>query len=337
MKSAKTGIVLFVTLTMVAMGLGWNSFYYLRETSELSANPNSLNNQNSQKTHLAAIEKILQSYADVKSVELEATVEVNIFKSENETINGSGQFFYVADGNRYKYGSRLSDNLVAEGLMRNLDVAFDGSRFYMLDHQSKILSFQPQEEIRSPVALPNPFFLPLDFLSVNDDDCVNCRLRLQDVKALSPRLTDRLKSISELRSLSNEVGVVSDVRLSGGKINKTPYNNVITLAGEKKDKANISSVMRTDDSGKHLVLSIMTDHRDTAGFNGKIPYVIETVAYDATGRVNFRLLYSITELKINQPVADEQTGFSPGEYEKIWDSQKYKLVDKLPRGRLKGN
>lgn len=328
MKKIGTGTVIFAALTLTAMFLGWSSFHYLRGASESVVSPTeTLAGGSSQAAHLAAIEKVRQSYANVNSVELEATVEISIDKSPTETVNGSGQFFYVADGSRYKYGSRISNNLAAEGLMRNLDVAFDGSKFYMLDHESKILSHQPQEEIRSPIALPNPFFQPLEFLSIDDDACINCRLRLQDIKTLPTRISDRLATTTEIRSDSNEYGVVSDVRMSGGQINGTSFNYIISLAGESKEKAGIGSIMRADNGLKRFTHSVFNDYRSVPGFNGKIPFSVEVAAHDETGRVNLVMTATITKLKINQPVTSQQLGFNAADYEKVWDSAKNEFVN----------
>ncbi|HMS39051.1 MAG TPA: hypothetical protein PKE69_02410 [Pyrinomonadaceae bacterium] len=209
-----------IVLTVVSLVFLSEKFTGAEIASKNSAQPNSNPTPNNSsptntKIYADALEKVRNEYANVKSVEMDSTVTIDIIKSDS-VVSGTGQINYVAKGNKYKYVCAVSDNLVNEGLMRNVDVLFAGDKYYFYDRESKIVSFQSSEEIRSPSALPNPFFLPLDYLSNDDDSCENCKLRLHDVR-MPTRWAKRISSISEILRENTNV-IHSIIEMPGGEM-----------------------------------------------------------------------------------------------------------------------
>jgi hypothetical protein len=64
-------------------------------------------------------------------------------------------------------------------------MAYDGKRFYFLDRETAMLSYRQSDEAKSHVALPNPLFLPLDFISDDDETANSARFgyRILQLKA----------------------------------------------------------------------------------------------------------------------------------------------------------
>lgn len=267
--------------------------------------------------YVSAIERLRIEYSNINTVELDADVTIQIFRG-NSTIVGSGLVTYRAQGNKYKYACSISDNLRGEGLMRNVDVLFDGAKFYFYDHEAKIVSFQSSEEVRLPTALPNPFFLPLDFLGTDDDSCEGCKMRLQDVNQ-PLRWPKRSTSISEI-SAENNNGVFNNlIKMNGGTLDKVTYDFRVRMVGEPQTMQPVS-VARVKTDGSPLVEILSNDLRNVPGIGVKIPYLIEVGARDETGKVVLRAVYTIKNLKINQTLANDVFAQNFAGAEQRWDS-----------------
>ncbi|MGQ0542399.1 MAG: hypothetical protein ACT4O9_11210 [Blastocatellia bacterium] len=267
--------------------------------------------------YIDAIERLKNEYSAFNTVELVADVTVQLFK-QTGTVSGNGNVVFSADGSKYKYSCTISDNLEAEGLMRNIDVVFDGSKFFFNDRDAQIVSYQSSEEVRLPTALPNPFFLPLEFLSNDDDSCEGCKMRLQDVKQ-PIRWPKRASTISEVTTESQGTAVNNLIRMEGGKLSGQPYEYRVRLIGEQQTMQPVS-VTRVTPDGIPLIEVLLNDQRFVNGSTVRLPHQIEVGARDETGRVVLRAVYTITTLKINQPLpAGALSRVFPGT-ESYWNS-----------------
>lgn len=260
------------------------SFSQLAESGKQSVNGN-------QQIYLAAFERLRNEYSNVKSIEMEADVKIEILKKD-ATVSGTGKVKYIAKDNQYKYVSSISENIEKEGFMRDLDITYDGNKFFMFDHQSKILSYQKEEALKMPSALPNPFFLPIEFFSRDDDDCPNCKLRLQEIKSPQKWL-ERANSISEVRSDKSNQFIHNDVKMSGGVLNNVPFDYLVKFVGHSTETIQLMSITKVKKDGNNLVKIILNDSRRVEGINVEIPYSIQVVAYDETGRVNLVATFDI--------------------------------------------
>lgn len=281
---------------------------------------------NNQKIYIDALEKLRNEYANVKTVEMEADVTIEIVK-EKSIVKGTGKIKYIAQGNKYKYVCEVSKNLEKEGLMRNVGVLYDENKFYFFDGESKIVSFQDKEEIRIPCAFPNPFLMPIEFLSNDDDSCEGCKVRLQDVK-MPPRWSERANSISEIMNITNEVGIHSLVKMKGGELNKIPYNYQVRFVGKSVETMQPTSIARVKEDGSQLVKIVLNDTRNVEGINVKIPHSIEVGANDDTDRMVLRAGFEIKKLKINQPIAEGLLAPNFEDAERFWDSDAKTFVIK---------
>jgi hypothetical protein len=135
-------------------------------------------NESKSEKSASSLENLRRKYAEINSVHIAADAKIALYGSKFTV--GLGSFEYWAQGNRYRYSCRTDKSLK---LATDLDVAYNGERFQFLDLRAGTLSYRSLDEVRSTAALPNPLFLPVEYLSKEDDDCVLCRLRLSDMKS----------------------------------------------------------------------------------------------------------------------------------------------------------
>ncbi len=292
----------------------------LTDYSKQSANSN-------QEIYLKAFERLRTEYSKVNSVEMDVDVKINIYKKDS-TVAGSGQIKYLAKDNKYKYVNSISESIEKEGLMRNLDIIYDGNKFYMFENESKILSFQEKEDFKIPSAFPNPFFLPIEFFGRDDDNCPNCKLRLQDVK--NPlNWEERANSILELSAKSNDGFIHNDIKMQGGTLQDIPFDYVVKFIGTSTDTMQPKSITKVKKDGSNLVLIILNDSRLVDGINLEIPYSIEIAAYDEIGRINMSAVFTINRLQINKNLPDNIISPDLEKVERFWNSDTRTFVEKI--------
>jgi hypothetical protein len=202
--------------------------------------------------------------------------------------------------------------------MRDFDVLYDGDLFYSFDRESKIVSFQKKEEVRLPTALPNPFFLPIHFLGIDDDSCQQCKMRLKDVRD-STNWETRSGSFSLLRTDSNNGSIHSVVKLDAGSLHGIAYDYRLRLVGAP-DSLQLTSIARTKADGTPVAEVLLRDFRDVRNFNPKVAHQLEIGARDDAGRLALHADYRINKLRINEGTA--KAAFAPSfpGAEKYWNS-----------------
>lgn len=263
-------------------------------------------------------EALRQDYAALTSVEMEADAKITIFKDDS-SVSGDGRVIYIAKGDKYKYSVSVDDNLYKEGLTRNLDISYNGTKFYMLDHEAKTLSLQNREDIQLPVALPNPFFLPIEFFSKDDDGCRNCRLRFQDLR--NPvKWTERQNSIT-MESTETEGELFHDVvRTNGGTANDVMYTYRIRVGGHTGQRQEIISVSRVSGTGRNLAEIVLGKYQTFAGMNRPIPRSVTVTAYDESGRARLNATFEFKKLELNKAIADSVFAIDFNKADNVWDS-----------------
>jgi hypothetical protein len=125
-------------------------------------------------TQAQDVRSALSFYDAVVSVHLEADFEI-----VRDGVEGQGQFKYWEDGERYRIICSTDPSL---GLMGDVEYAYDGSTFRSLQREIDTLTISANDSAQVPTAVPNPFFLPVGYLSRDDDTCPGCALRLRDLK-----------------------------------------------------------------------------------------------------------------------------------------------------------
>jgi hypothetical protein len=132
-------------------------------------------------------------------------------------VIGAGKYRYSASGSAL--------NALAS---TQYEVAYDGTRYQLLDKTASVLSYRAADAQASPFGVPNPYMLVWDFLSIDDDQCDSCSLRpgdLWDANIWEARL-DKIQLVSY--NAGTQTTVVS---LPGGKIDGVDFTFLVTLVG----------------------------------------------------------------------------------------------------------
>lgn len=286
----------------------------------LSVSSSSVQDANREKA-ARNLERLRGRYAAINSVHLAADVKIVIY--DNPIRVGNGSYEYWAEGERYRIKCLTDRHL---GLKTDFDVAYDGRRFYLLDHRLGVLSFRQNDEMRSQVALPNPLFLPVDYLSNDDDDCLFCALRLPDLKAENERWLSRTRSLNVKSERKDGVAGVttSEFEMPGGKLNNRPYK-IRMRATELKDGNLIPrQIDRIASDGKTLT-SISFDNFMATSL-GQFPQSILAKAFDDDGNMTLQAEFTVKTLRVNEPVENSRFTINFDEAEGVWDSDQRRFV-----------
>jgi hypothetical protein len=226
---------------------------------------------------------------------------------------------YAANKNQYRVKTIVSENMISQvGLMRDIEILYTGTKYYTFDKDAGIVSFQLSEEVRLPNSLPNPFFLQFDFLSNDDDECTNCKMRLHDLKQ-PLRWPKRAASIQVISSvISDDIRDVV-LEMSGGKVDDIEYVYRVRLTGTESD-LRITSVSRVRSDGVPLAEVVFNDFRSVPNFQRLIPHRVEVAARKPNGEIALTATYQLRNLQVND--ASISNSFSPTfeGAEKYWDN-----------------
>lgn len=267
-----------------------------------------------------ALENLRRKYASVDSVHIVADAKITVYGGNFAT--GRGSFEYWAEGVRYRIKCSTDKQLK---LSSDVDIAYNGERFQFFDVAAGTLSYSSIDDFRSHAALPNPFFLPVDFLSRSDDDCRLCRLRLSDMKSDSERWSRRAQALekkAERYDTSNNV--VTELEMPGGTTQKTPFNLRITMSGPDEETAWPSQIERIDPNRRVRASVSFKDFMENSPL--RLPRDITVTVFDEIGNLSFRLEYAVKLLEVNRPVDNETFTLSFDNAEGVWDSDKMRFV-----------
>jgi hypothetical protein len=278
-------------------------------------------------TAIRHLERAREKYSAIRSVHLAADVKIALYGGDFRA--GSGTYEYWAEGDRYRVKSRTDKHL---GLKTDFDVAYDGKRFYLFDPKLKVLSFQHQDAPRMTVALPNPFFLPVDYLSNDDDECVLCALRLSDFKTENARSSNRVKSLtvkSERRD-GNAGGLVRELEMPGGKTNNQAFRLAVRTLEVSSGRMRPLQINRIAADGKVLGSVSFAEFTPTA--LGDFPRSISIKAFDDKGDLALQAEFKIKALEVNEAIGSNIFTINFDEAETVWDSDGRKFVKEKNAG-----
>jgi hypothetical protein len=131
-------------------------------------------------------------YSKLRSIHFIAHAAIWVVPHDDQ-VRGTGEFEFWAVADRYRVRCVTSRQLE---LASDLEVAFDGDRRQMFEHEHGLLTVKRGDNPTMPLALPNPLFLPLDFLSPDTDTCRLCAVRLTDLQ--DPRFWSRRTQTAHL-------------------------------------------------------------------------------------------------------------------------------------------
>lgn len=275
------------------------------------------------------LEEMRQRYAAIRSVHMVADAQITLY-GENFRI-GKGSYEYWAEGDRYKIKCHSDKHLE---FLPDVDIAYDGSQFYHLDRASRILSYQQQDISKTIGALPNPLFLPVNFLSIEDDDCPFCGLRMTDFKSQSARWYDRAARV-ETRSQRKEPSSgdnLTDLEMPGGTKAKRAVKMHLRVTETGDGRLRTTRIDEVSPDGK--VLTSLTFDNFFATALGEFPRTINLEVFDEKSNILVRMIYFVRTLEIDQSLEKKMFTISFEEAETVWDSDGKRLVKgKTPKVR----
>jgi outer membrane lipoprotein-sorting protein len=143
----------------------------------------------------------LDQFTTVSSVHLEAEIVISI-EGPDGPLLGSGTFSYWEQGDLFRIRCETEG---IPGLMQDVEWGYDGEESLIWLLESNTITENTSLTRETPTALPNPFFLPVEFLS-RRSTCPTCRASLDDIVQERPLLTvlDRSRAISGGSSTGGE-------------------------------------------------------------------------------------------------------------------------------------
>jgi len=268
------------------------------------------------------LERTRERYSAIKSVRLAADVKIAIYGKDFRA--GVGTYEYWAEGDRYRVKSRTDKHL---GLKTDFDVAYNGKRFYLLDHRQKVLSYRQNDAPRTTVALPNPLFLPVDYLSNDDDECALCALRLSDFKTENARSSNRVKSLTvkDERRDDGAGGIVRELEMPGGKTNRQPFHLSVRALELSDSQTRVLQINRVAANGKALSSLSFADFTPGA-LLGEFPRSISVKAFDDDGNLALQAEFTIKVLEVNGTIENNVFTIGFDEAETVRDSDGKKFM-----------
>jgi len=270
------------------------------------------------------LESLVQQYAAVESVRIEAAVEVLIHgddpsgpseaagEAAGQRINGEYQ--YLAEDGKYRILSRLDSDVFSS---IDTEVAFDGETFQLLRNDRSVLSFGSGDRDIGTVTLPNPFLAILSFLYPQDDATWEQAPKLQDA-ALTEDVEQLISSVEWSPQLidNRELDTAS---FPGAMMEGVPYTFRVGA-----DTAVRSEPLRIDyvstETG-NVIASIAFSHfraADQGGEGQRWPRVVEFRAYQGNGDPLATLKYVVLELEIDQPYPGQAYWIDLNEADALW-------------------
>ena len=271
------------------------------------------------------LEELHEKYARVRSVHMVATAKISIY--ENRILEGSGSFEYWAEGNRYRTSCHTDPKLE---LLGDVDMAYDGARFHYFDRQASMLGHRAEDEEKSFGALPNPFFLPVDFFTNDTDDCKFCRLRLKDFQVRTTHWDNRKDKLS-IRSNGKDQASqldVTEVEMPGEVIDRKETKFRVQLTANPNGPAHATKVERLRIDDKPLTSIVSSDFISTPA--GDFPRRIQVQAFDAQSTVVMQVDFYIDTLEVNQQIDNSVFKIKDEEAEVVWDSDDKKFIKERP-------
>jgi hypothetical protein len=286
-------------------------------------------NQNKAKS-IEKLEGLRQKYATARSVHIAATARITLYGENFRT--GTGSYEYWAEGDRYRTKCHTDSHL---GFLPDVDVAYDGKQMYYLNHASRTLSYQQHDISKTIGALPNPLFMPVDFLSIEDDDCPMCALRMADFKSYSARWEKRA-SDSNVKSQTKDEGTgygFTDLEMPGGSKGKRAFQIHVRTADTVEGNFRPIRLDRVGLDGK--LMTSMTFDNFLPSALGEFPRTINLDVFDLDSNLVVRMAYTVKTLEINEPIEKSIFVIGFDEADEVWDSDGSRFVkQRQPIGRI---
>jgi len=258
----------------------------------------------------SALENLEALYTTLSAVSLKAGVTIER-RDQSPIVYGHGEFEYVADDvGRYRLRYEIDPRL---GLLGNAEIAFDGSQFQHLFGEQGALALEAEEPPISPIAMPNPFLVPLRFLedSPNSDLVQIPRLEL----AKNPQRWSRLHQ-NRRRSDQPSEALIGGGDSGGSRVFRISLDEV----------GNIDRIGEEDGLGKVLT-EVLLSHYHEYG-DRAFPHTITlTQFHPESGEAIQVVRYEILELVFDGTLRQGDFRIDRSKATSLWDGESNSFVE----------
>ena len=263
------------------------------------------------------------SFRAIQSVHMKAEVLISFYnpldyESTEPLLRKEASIEYWATDVRYKLTVRTDPDLK---LAEDMEIVYDGSYYHMFFPKRGLLYYSRQESPprEIPAALPNPFFLPLDYLSEDNDACSACRLNLEDMYG------DAVWSKFQANVASNELNMFTT---PGGKLNGVDFVHRVSWDFENGGPARIE---RRNHDNQVIYTLDFSNYVEEHGFNFPRMIIGRSYIDNLSGQVvqgmeNSGIGFRIEQLSLNQAMPRETFSISNDRVEKFWDENEKRFV-----------
>jgi len=235
------------------------------------------------------LESLLGFYRALHTVTMEASAMV---VREDSAKTGRGHVYFAAEGDG-RYRLRVTTDAHLE-LAPDLETSFDGADTQLLLLQEKILSLHRHQEVdAAATAIPNPFFLPLVFLSPESDACPACSLTLRE--AVAADLTERLAGARAVRTKSGG----AQLFLTGRRLRGRDSYFVVDLDASGR----LTRIEERLPSGNRVLVASLETYRAVPGVAGEFPFHLTVTGYEHGQEIG-SVGYHVQLLAANQGVSE---------------------------------
>lgn len=186
--------------------------------------------------------------------------------SASLAVNGataSGSVSVSVSGSKYRYSAGGTLNTLAS---TQYEVAYDGTRYQLLDKSSGVLSYRAADSKPSPFGLPNPYMLMWEFLGQDNDTCESCALRPFDLDQKTV-WDDR---IGGMEVLSHDAATQTTVvTFPGGAINGADFEFMVTFVGPEAGQVP-TFIDRVDANGDLISRTTLSNYTKFQGAGGSV-------------------------------------------------------------------
>jgi hypothetical protein len=309
-------LALGISVSAISIGFVKFPFFYWDTPFVSQDNENSISRQDSEDAR-RALEAVVASFGRITSVQMNAKARVTIFR-DADPITGVAEIHYKAAGEKFRDDVVVPAELEKLGLMRSLSIGWDGEKHYLWDPSGDVLSISKEPQMNDPTAIPNPVFLPLEFLNVRGTGCPGCRIRLSDLADHALLLT-RIEQGALVQAEKQDGMGHYLYRTNGGDINGKPIHYLTrVITGERGTKVNSISILDADDNA--LGELILGDFRWDELINANIPNEITMLARDAIGKPQLLSVFRIDSCIFNEAIDSGSFSVGTKEAGNVWDS-----------------
>jgi hypothetical protein len=258
------------------------------------------------------VERWLAAFAALRSVHLRARVLVTPTSAARPQGIGvsPASYEYWGEGGLYHILAPIDPRL---GQSQVMEQAFDGgsSQLVMQMGLVKLLNLAAVDNPSSFVAMRNPLFLPIWFLTPEDSDlCPLCELRIGDLAQVQAARRSHAGDAATTRQAPQTAA------FAGGHASSQNVQFNARFDAEGR----VVEIERRLADGTLLDTLTLTNYRAVPGLAVEFPQQLVLARNDRQGAPRMTFAYTIDELEANPVLAPGAFTIARQSMDKIWDS-----------------